>query len=54
MSAPSGPGPAYRALRFITAVILALLVIFYGIPFAVHWYDCQQLAPIERAFVRGC
>lgn len=47
---------AFRS-SFATHYILIFVLIGAGslvLPFVERWWACQQLAPIERAFVRGC
>ncbi len=44
------PSGAYKVVRLIAAVILALFIVQAG----SQWYTCQRLSPVERAFTRGC
>jgi hypothetical protein len=34
--------------------MVAVVVAAIAYPAVAHWYACQQLAPLERIFVRGC
>jgi hypothetical protein len=36
------------------AIVAVPVIVQVVVPMVAHWYGCQQLAPIERLFTRGC
>jgi len=41
----------------MVTIIWILILVGVGsvvLPYAGRWWQCQQLAPIERVFTRGC
>lgn len=57
MSAPQRSGHGWaRAIVIAIVIVWALVLIFPDATVGAfaRWYGCQQLAPVERFFVRGC
>jgi len=42
------------AAIFLVVLLAAIVAIPFWVPLAGRWWQCQQLAPIERLFTRGC
>jgi hypothetical protein len=41
-------------LSIVTAAIAIVLLVYVFKDPVIRWWDCQQLAPVERLFTRGC
>jgi hypothetical protein len=46
--------PGIALFRLVAVLMVAVVVAAVAYPAVAHWYACQQLAPLERLFVRGC
>lgn len=54
MSEERPPGHDSGFLPGLLLVIAVFILVAAMAPGLQRWYACQQLAPIERLFVRGC